>query len=442
MRRKIGAAALVCLLLTAAAGGAHYAYRSLDKAPSVVSSSEEGKVVTRRNAVMMPGSGGEVVVEEEVSAETEDKAIGDEEAREVELPFAVEYFAEQLTEDEQTVCRQLYKGMTEHEEEIYIKKKVIDQEDICQLIVMCVTGSPEIDYIDPNYSVQVDGDGYASAVFMTYTRSAEDSQMRSLLMQQAIDRICAEVTPSWTDFQKYKLVHDAIVNSCVYFESDTDSDCYTAYGCLMGGNAVCEGYSKALMLLCDRVDIPCLPVIGQGLSEDGSSQVHIWNKVMINGRWYASDITWDDPVFVNAENYLRYDYFSVTDEEMGRNHIQDDNKYMNEPECVDTEYDYYRYYGYFAESADDAETAFSHALRDAMANGDEFARIKCADKEVFDQTLEWVYGNGAGDEKLFDMMKQGAKDNPDMGYDTGGYSVINNGATYNISVRLRFSEEE
>lgn len=436
MGKRLGAAALICLLVVAAAGGGYYAHRALSNDPMVVSNSEEGNVVTRRNTVMIPSGGGEVVVQEEVQTDTSGKAISDEEAAEVVLPFALGYFADQLTEDEQTVCRQLYKGMTEHEEEIYIKKNVIDSEDICQFIVMCVTGSPEMDHIDSNYSVQVDANGYASAVLMNYTRSIEDSQMRDLLTQQAIDRICEEVTPAWTDFQKYKLVHDAIVNGCVYYESD--SDCYTAYGCLVGGNAVCEGYSKALMLLCDRVDIPCLPVIGQGLNEDGSTQVHIWNKVMLNGQWYASDITWDDPLFESAENYLRYDYFSVTDEEMERSHIEDENKYINEPECVDTEYDYYRYYGYFAESAEDAEEAFGRAIRDAMANGDEYARIKCADRETFDNILDWVFGGGTGNDKLFEMMKKGADAAPERGYDITGYSVINNSVTYNISVRLRF----
>ena len=428
-------------LLSAAAGGGYYAYRALGNETAVVSNSEEGTVVTRKSKVVVPENGTEVVVEEQVFSDKEhgeltaEPEILEDYADDVELPFAADYFAQRLTEDEQIVCRQLYKGIMGREEKIDIKKDVVSSDDVCQLIVMCVTGSPEIDDIDSNYSIQVDSDGYVSAVFMSYTRSAEDRQMRRMLTQQAIDRICAEVTPTWTDFQRYKLVHDAVVNNCVYYEAD--SDCYTAYGCLVGGNAVCEGYSKALMLLCERVDIPCLPVIGQGVNEDGSMQGHIWNKVMLDGQWYASDITWDDPVFESAENYLRYDYFSVTDEEMARNHIEDENKYILEPECTSEALDYYRYYGYYAESADDAEVAFSRAIRDAMANGEEYARIKCADAECFEDTLDWVYGDGAGNNKLFDMLRKGSEDYPDRGYETAAYSVINNAVTYNISIRLR-----
>jgi hypothetical protein len=435
---KIWAAVSGLALLLAAAGGGYYAYKTLDSRTEtdiVISGKDEGRVVTRRSKVDLPGAGGEVVVKEEVSSGTEDLAISKEEAAKIEMPFAAEYFAQRLTDDEAIVSRQIYKGITEREETIYIKNDVVGSADICELIVMVVTGSPEIDYIDTNYSVQVDSDGYASAIFMNYTRSADDSEIRNMLTEQAIDRILAGMEPDWTDFRKYKYIHDALVNNCFYYESD--GDCYTAYGCLVGGNAVCEGYSKALMLVCDRAGIPCLPVIGQGVNEDGSVQGHIWNKVMLDGEWYASDITWDDPVFESAENYLRYDYFSVTDEEMSRNHVQDENRFISEPVCIATKCDYYRYYGYFAETVDDADDAFSNAVRDAMANGEEYARIKCSDRECFDATLNWVFGDGTGNEELFDMIKQGVSDNPEFGYKTSGYSVINNAVTYNISIRLK-----
>ncbi len=436
MSGKILVAVTSLALLMAAAGGGYYAYRTLDdRKPVVISGKDEGRVVTRKSKVDLPSAGGEVVVKEEISSETEDLSISDDEAAEIGLPYAVNYFAKQLTDDEQTVCRQIYKGLADMEEEIYIKKDVVSSADICQLMVMCVTSAPEIDYIDTNYSVQVDADGYASALFVTYTKTAEDREMRRILTDQAIDHICAGINPEWTDFLKYRHIHDAIVNGCLYYEAD--SDCYTAYGCLVGGNAVCEGYSKALMMLCDRMDIPCLPVVGQGVNEDGTSQGHIWNKVMLDGEWYACDVTWDDPVFESAEDYLRYDYFSVTDEEMGRNHIPDENKYINEPVCTAMENDFYRYYGYFAQESDNAEAAFRRAVWNAMSAGDEYARIKCADRECFDQTLNWVFGNGSGNESLFSIIRHGAEMNPDAGYDPSGYSVINNSVTYNISIRLK-----
>lgn len=52
---------------------------------------------------------------------------------------------------------------------------------------------------------------------------------------------------------------------------------------------VCEAYSRSFKLICDRLGIPCLVVVGNG---------HMWNYVQdrSDGIWYAVDCTWDDPV--------------------------------------------------------------------------------------------------------------------------------------------------
>lgn len=53
---------------------------------------------------------------------------------------------------------------------------------------------------------------------------------------------------------------------------------------------VCEAYSRALKVLCDACGIPCVLVDGLG---DGGA--HMWNSVCIDDKWYAVDVTWNDP---------------------------------------------------------------------------------------------------------------------------------------------------
>lgn len=51
---------------------------------------------------------------------------------------------------------------------------------------------------------------------------------------------------------------------------------------------VCEGYARAFKLICGRLGIPTLVVVGAN---------HMWNYVKDPlGIWYAVDVTWDDPV--------------------------------------------------------------------------------------------------------------------------------------------------
>ncbi len=60
---------------------------------------------------------------------------------------------------------------------------------------------------------------------------------------------------------------------------------------------VCEGYARALKVLCDRSGIPCVLVDGMATNSSGNGEAHMWNYVQADdGNWYAVDVTWNDPV--------------------------------------------------------------------------------------------------------------------------------------------------
>ena len=70
--------------------------------------------------------------------------------------------------------------------------------------------------------------------------------------------------------------------------SDADPTAFHAYGALMEGQAVCQGYAYAFKMLCDQAQIPCWIVTGY------YKEPHAWNYVLLNGNYYQVDITWDD----------------------------------------------------------------------------------------------------------------------------------------------------
>lgn len=63
---------------------------------------------------------------------------------------------------------------------------------------------------------------------------------------------------------------------------------------------VCEGYAKAMKVICDQLNIPCALVCGKATS----GEFHMWNAVRINGVWYLVDSTWNDLQSSNKELYL------------------------------------------------------------------------------------------------------------------------------------------
>ena len=64
-----------------------------------------------------------------------------------------------------------------------------------------------------------------------------------------------------------------------------------------GDGPVCEGYARAFKVLCDKLtDVSCILASGDGITNSGGSEPHMWNYVRLDGKWYAVDVTWDDPI--------------------------------------------------------------------------------------------------------------------------------------------------
>lgn len=116
---------------------------------------------------------------------------------------------------------------------------------------------------------------------------------------------------------------------------DKVSNAHNSYGALINGYAVCEGYARAFKLLCDKVGIPALVIIGEadfGLAPQklfGADLVvnninynHAWNIVYVDGEWYHFDTTWNDTL---GESKYRF----ISDAEIRKDH-KFDNKYLDE----------------------------------------------------------------------------------------------------------------
>ena len=79
--------------------------------------------------------------------------------------------------------------------------------------------------------------------------------------------------------------------------------------------AVCDGYSEAFLLLCEKENIDCVMVLGTALPEIGA---HAWNYVkMDDGKWYAIDVTWNDDGSGDNPYFLKGADTFFTDHQQG-----------------------------------------------------------------------------------------------------------------------------
>ena len=143
----------------------------------------------------------------------------------------------------------------------------------------------------------------------TYVVGRGDRDRMAAELAAAVKEIKALVTastPYEIELQLHDILAERITYSAVTPARPLD---HTAYGALVGGEAVCEGYSRALQLLLYEYGINSTLVTGY------AGGPHMWNQVLLEGKWYHLDLTWND-----GEKALYHRYFNLTDTEISRDH--------------------------------------------------------------------------------------------------------------------------
>ena len=161
---------------------------------------------------------------------------------------------------------------------------------------------PEIFWLTNQYSY-----GYrdGSTILQVYSAlSPENCTEAAGKLRNQIETILKAMPIGLGQFDREEYLFNYLVSHCSYnyaaADDQTQWEAFTSYGALADGSAVCEGYSRAMQLLCEYAGIPCSLVRGSGAGVG-----HMWNALEIDGLWYHLDVTWCDNTFPI------YNYFNV-----------------------------------------------------------------------------------------------------------------------------------
>lgn len=120
------------------------------------------------------------------------------------------------------------------------------------------------------------------------------------------DFINQNITEEMSNYDKIKAFHDYVINNTVYDENSID-DSYNAYNLITTGKSICGGYSDIMSIYLYELGIQNYKI---------TSKDHIWNLVNLDGVWYHLDVTWDDPVASDGNQYLIHNFFMISTEEL------------------------------------------------------------------------------------------------------------------------------
>ncbi|MBW3496722.1 transglutaminase domain-containing protein [Bacillus sp. FDAARGOS_1420] len=166
-----------------------------------------------------------------------------------------------------------------------------------------------------DFTMQGESGAYTMTLNTTYRETKEQSQHVKEQSKLIVDSI---INPQMNDHEKVKEIHDYVVKHVSY---DKSLQSYTAYEAVVNRSAVCQGYALLTYQLLKEAGIPARIVEGTA-----NGELHAWNLVNIESKWYHLDSTFDDPT-PDKENQATYSHFNLSDEQIKNDHQWNHDKY-------------------------------------------------------------------------------------------------------------------
>ncbi|MDD3794420.1 MAG: transglutaminase domain-containing protein [Lachnospiraceae bacterium] len=161
--------------------------------------------------------------------------------------------------------------------------------------------------------------GYVSKIIYTPGSAFDGAEALAGAYTAALDAVAASIRQSAdydgdgavNELELAQAIHDYLCERFYYDNQGLNSYMQTgdyrifcsagAFLDSVGAGVVCEGYAKSYKVLCDKLGLPCVCIGGK---VNSSGEGHMWNGVFIDGKWYLTDVTWDD-----SSSGISYKYF-------------------------------------------------------------------------------------------------------------------------------------
>ncbi len=240
------------------------------------------------------------------------------------------YYYNKLSAEEKEAYEVMYTSVMSFDEAFTMEIPYAELKDVFLAVLY---DNPHIFWIDFNY--EYTSNENTLDFYPKYTMTKAEAEDMTNKLDKKIDEIVSNIDVSLSDYEKELYIHDYVCENTVYDESTYNNDGHTAYSSLINGKSICEGYSRAVQMLLNEVDVDNYLVVGNGVDEEGE-EPHMWNIVTLDGENYHLDATWND-TSGDGEIYYYY-YFNVTDKYITRDHtdISPNSNY-----CTSMKYNYF-----------------------------------------------------------------------------------------------------
>lgn len=177
------------------------------------------------------------------------------------------------------------RGIEEFADSIDLSELSIKPADLGRIFSDVLKDAPYLFYVSNNLSYTYRQSGYVVTVSPKYIMGKEEAEEAVNYCKSEIYKMVELASSAKTELERLVFAHDLI---CQKFMYDTTLESNNMYSFLKSGRGTCQGYTWTYMALLRELGIECRYVASDTI-------LHIWLAVRIDGEWYYSDVTWDDP---------------------------------------------------------------------------------------------------------------------------------------------------
>lgn len=237
------------------------------------------------------------------------------------LDYQNDLYIRNLSDAQKQVAQTLVDGMKAGESEIELNQP-IQLDEISELYQRLKLADPELFFLADQQNYEYSPLTQEVKVFHPNYIEYDDG----LTIPQRIEQLRQlrnSIIQDWHGRGEYEcsvLMNDYLVDTITYQPQAAHE--HNLYGALVERQAVCDGYALAYKYLADGLGMDCVVITGSAYEDkagyqQGMSQLqslnaqqimqwdsgyrHAWNAIQIDGHWYYTDVTYNDPVSLDHD---------------------------------------------------------------------------------------------------------------------------------------------
>ncbi len=220
----------------------------------------------------------------------------------------------------------IVEGIENREEQIILEDLSLTKDDLNVIVTLYLNDPHPHFWLGNSYSFSVYPNGIIYAFNPRYnelgTVSENEFQKNLDAFNKEVDSIIrkAGIKKGMSQYDIELAIHDVLVKEIDYVST---TNAHNVYGAIVEKEAVCQGYAIAFNYLLRLCGIEAHYVTGY--SKGG---IHAWSLVSVDGAYYYTDITWDDPLGTPEScTEIFHSYFNLTESALKADHTFKDIPY-------------------------------------------------------------------------------------------------------------------